>query len=180
MVRTRVGYAGGKKKDPTYYAMGDHTESIQIDFDPRQITYGDLLDVFWKTHNPCAQSGSRQYMSAIFYHDGEQKKSALATRDREAARRGAMIATAILPATEFYQAEDYHQKYMLRHERRLMREFRSMYPNESDFVRSTAAARVNGYLGGNGSAANLKKVIGNLGLSDTSRKLLESVVTSNR
>jgi peptide-methionine (S)-S-oxide reductase len=69
---------------------------------------------------------------------------------------------------------------MLRHERRLMREFRSMYPNESDFVRSTAAARVNGYLGGNGSAASLKKVIGNLGLSDTGRKLLESVITSNR
>ena len=86
-----------------------------------QVSYAELLDLFWKTHNPCARPGSRQYMSAVFYHNEEQKRLALATRDREAARRGSPVTTQILPATEFWLAEDYHQKYMLRRRSNLMR-----------------------------------------------------------
>lgn len=175
MVRTRVGYAGGQKQNPTYYSIGDHTETLQIDYDPQQISYTDLLDRFWKTHNPCSRPGSRQYMSAVFYHNDEQKQLALATRDREAAKRSAPITTAILPATAFFIAEDYHQKYLLR-QRSLMRDFRAMYPDEKDFVASTAATRVNGYVGGNGSLAQLEKEIDGFGLSPDSRQaLIDSV-----
>jgi methionine-S-sulfoxide reductase len=165
VVRTRVGYAGGQQRNPTYHDLGDHTESLQIDFDSTQVSYGELLDLFWKTHNPCARPGSRQYMSAVFYHSEEQKQLIVSTRDREAGRRGSPVTTQILPATEFWLAEDYHQKYMLRRRSNLMREFQAMYPEEKDFVASTAAARVNGYLGGNGSAAALEKELPMLGLT---------------
>src|SRR5262249_18399740 len=75
VVRTRVGYTGGTSKDPTYYSLGDHTETLQIDFDPTVITYEQLLEVFWHTHNPCAQPWSRRYMSTVFYHGESQKHS---------------------------------------------------------------------------------------------------------
>ena len=132
-----------------------------------------LLDVFWATHNPCA-TGDRQYMSAVFYHDDRQKKLALETRDREAASSHRPVSTAVLLLSRFYLAEDYHQKYLLRQERDLMREFTAMYPDARDFMNSTAAARVNGYLGGHGSEAALRKDIPALGLSPAaSRRLVE-------
>jgi peptide-methionine (S)-S-oxide reductase len=170
VLRTRVGYAGGQKKNPTYYSLGDHTETVQVDYDPGQISYAQLLAVFWATPNRCALDGDRQYMSAIFYHNDAQKKLALQTRDREAAKGG--VASEVLPATAFYVAEDYHQKYLLRQETSLMREFRAMYPDAKDFMNSTAAARVNGYLAGHGSEEMIRKEIDQLGLSPEARQML--------
>jgi peptide-methionine (S)-S-oxide reductase len=178
VVRTRVGYCGGDQPNPTYYSIGDHTETLEIDFDPTQISYEQILDLFWKTHNPCASSHSRQYRSAIFYHDEGQKKIALATRDREAERRGSPITTAIEPLKVFYRAEDYHQKYMLRSNRALMRDFRNLDPKA--FADSTAAARVNGYLGGHGWITQLDKEIDTFGLSPEGKDLLRSEVRGHR
>jgi peptide-methionine (S)-S-oxide reductase len=165
VVRTRVGYAGGQKRNPTYHDLGDHTESLQIDYDPQQISYEHLLDIFWKTHNPCASSYSRQYMSAVFYHNEQQREIAERTRDREAAAHSKRIATQLLPLTAFYRAEDYHQKYTLRRKADLLREFEAMYPDPQAFTDSTAAARVNGALGGNARLAELEKEIDRYGLS---------------
>jgi peptide-methionine (S)-S-oxide reductase len=111
-------------------------------------------------------------MSAVFYHDDAQKELALQTKDREEVKRGRAVATAVLPLTAFYLAEDYHQKYLLRQQSDLMREFRAAYPESKDFVASTAAARVNGYLGGHGSAAALEEGIGRLGLSPQGQQSL--------
>ena len=172
MVRTRVGYSGGKAKDPTYYNIGDHSETIQLDYDPTKLTYKQLLDAFWANHNPCAQSGSRQYKSAVFCHNDAQKKLALKTRDGEAAKRKEALTTEIVPLTEFYLAEDYHQKHLLRQRSELLREFRAMYPDAKRFLASTAAARVNGYLGGHGSEAALQREIGTLGLSPQGRQIV--------
>ena len=135
MIRTRVGYAGGTKKNPTYHALGDHTETIQMDYDPAVISYEQLLDVFWDSHNAAAPSWSRQYMSIIFYHDDEQKRLAAESRDREAARTKSTIVTEFRPAGEFYRAEGYHQKYSLRSEREILREFTAIYPSETGFCR---------------------------------------------
>ncbi len=153
---------------------------MQVDYDPSQVTYEQLLDVFWATHNPCSQSGSRQYMSAVFYGNEEQKRLALETRQREAKRRGSRITTEVLPLTTFTQAEDYHQKYLLRHRRDLMREFKAMYSDDADFVASFAAARVNGYVGGHGSSAMLEKEIDRLGLSEEGNKTLRELVRRQR
>jgi len=180
VVRTRVGYAGGQKVNPTYYSLGDHTESLQVDFDPQQISYAGLLDIFWATHNACASAGSRQYMSAVFFENDAQRQLAEQTRSREAARRGAPVTTAILPLTAFYRAEDYHQKYMLRRRSDLLREFKAMYPDERGLVDSTAAARVNGYLGGHGSSAALEQEIDLLGLSEKARETLRNSAHRNR
>jgi methionine-S-sulfoxide reductase len=181
VVRTRVGYSGGTKENPTYHDLGDHSESIQIDFDPTQISYQHLLEVFWKAHDPTSRSWSRQYRAALFFHNEEQKRLALESKDREAARINGKIRTELLPASEFYLAEDYHQKYYLRQDFVLGNEFRMMFPAEKDFLNSTAAARVNGYMGGYGTNAALKEDVDRLGLSEAGRKrLLERVPSSGR
>jgi peptide-methionine (S)-S-oxide reductase len=179
VVRTRVGYAGGTTESPTYHDLGDHTETIQIDFDPTVISYAELLDVFWSSHNPAMPPFSRQYMSIIFYHNEEQRRLAVETKEREAARLGAEILTEIVPASEFTLAEAYHQKYRLRGRSDLMSEFSAIYPDDEDFVASTAAARVNGYVAGYGSCDNLQEEIGILGLSEAAGdRLLKSVCGS--
>ena len=181
VVRTRVGYAGGTKKSPAYHSLGDHTETIQIDFDPEKITYEKLLNIFWASHDPTSRPWSRQYKAVIFHHDEEQRNLAVATKDRLEEKLGARIHTEILPYPEFYQAEPYHQKYRVRSVRDIMAEFSSMYPLDDDFVNSTAAARVNGYVGGYGSLEMVKSEIGELGLSpDASRRLLEIVAARRR
>lgn len=119
-------------------------------------------------------------MTAVFYENEDQKKLAFETRDREAARRGAPITTAILPATEFTLAEDYHQKYNLRHRAELMRDLRRMYPNDADLVNSTTAARLNGYLGGNGSHALFEQEADSYGLTAEGRNALNRVMQRQR
>ncbi len=176
MVRTRVGYAGGTLENPTYHHLGDHTESFQIDFDPAKLSYADLLGLIWSSHNPCARSWSRQYMSAIFFHGEEQKRLAFESKAREEKRLGAAVHTPILPAGRFWLAEDYHQKYYLTNHEDLAKEFRRIYPDAKDFVASTAVARVNGYLGGDGTRAQLEKEIDGLGLSPEGRRRLLSIV----
>jgi peptide-methionine (S)-S-oxide reductase len=130
--------------------------------------------------NHCGNGGSRQYMSAIFYQNDEQKRLALKTKDAAAARTGRPITTPILPLDKFYLAEAYHQKHTLRGRRDLMREFRAMYPDDSDFINSTAAARVNGFLEGNGSPELLEKEIDSYGLSLQTAARLRELVQSRR
>jgi methionine-S-sulfoxide reductase len=166
VVRSRVGYCGGTTKNPTYYKIGDHTETLQIEYDPKVISYEKIMEVFWSAHNPCARSGTRQYMTAVFYHNEAQKKAALAARDRVAARLRQKIETTVLPLTEFYLAEDYHQLYYLRNRPEVLREFRAMYPNEKDFRHSSAAMRINGFLGNYGTVETFEKERASYGLSD--------------
>jgi peptide-methionine (S)-S-oxide reductase len=176
VIRTRVGYTGGATTSPTYRDLGDHSEAIQIDYDPTQITYRELLDVFWSSHNPTGPAISRQYASRIFYHDEEQERLALETMVREGEKRGREIVTEVTQASEFYLAEGTHQKYQLRRDKDLLLEFTAMYPDEAELVRSTAAARVNGYLGGHGSLERLEDELGTLGLSVASGERLLRIV----
>jgi peptide methionine sulfoxide reductase msrA/msrB len=115
------GYAGGTSENPTYqtYGAGEHLEVIQIVYDPDKVTYGKLLDVFWRQIDPTDANGQfvdrgHEYTTAIFYHDEEQK--ALAEPSRKALEAenlydGKPIVTPIRPAATFYPAEDYHQDY---------------------------------------------------------------------
>jgi peptide-methionine (S)-S-oxide reductase len=110
VISTRVGYSGGTKSDPTYQDIGDHSESIEIQYDSGVISYATLLKHFWDQHTPTEQ-GKRQYASAIFTHNDEQMRLALESRDREQQKYGQKIITRIEPAGRFYPAEEYHQKY---------------------------------------------------------------------
>ncbi len=175
VIRTRVGYCGGKKVDPTYYDLGDHSETIQIDFDPTKITFEQLLTAFWELHNPCQSSFSRQYMCAVFHHNQQQRAVAIKTRDQLATQLERAIETKILPVTKFYLAEDYHQKYQLRSAKELLKEFQAVYPDLASLLSSTAVTRVNCYLGGHGKLSQLKTEIDLFGLSDHGKQqLLES------
>ncbi len=171
-----MGYSGGTTGNPTYEDLGDHTETIQIEYDPSQISYEKLLDIFWESHDPAVPSWPRQYMSIIFYHNDVQKRLALESRDRLEARLKIKIYTEIVPAPEFYPTEDYHQKYYLRLQPELIKDFRAMYPDTDDFINSTAAARINGYVGGHGTLATLEKEIDSFGLSPAASKALTEIV----
>lgn len=116
------GYAGGKVKNPTYKevctGLTGHAEVVQITFDPSVISYDELLEIFWKTHDPTTlnRQGNdvgTQYRSVIFYHSEVQKKKAEYYRKKldESGAFGRPIVTEISPFTEFYPAEDYHQNY---------------------------------------------------------------------
>ena len=179
MVRTRVGYAGGTKINPTYNDLGNHSETIQIDYDPTIITYQKLLDVFWDSHKPIFPRQARQYMSIIFYHNEEQKRLAMETKSREEVRLATdKLYTEIIPASDFYLAEAYHQKHYLQFAADLMAEFRAIYPEDEDFIASTAVARVNGYTAGNGTLATLQAELDSFGLSPTANKKLLDIVAA--
>jgi len=179
VVRTRVGYAGGTTPDPIYSNLGDHSETIQIDYDPTQISYEELLDVFWAGHSPTARPWSRQYASLIFYHNDEQKRLAIESRDREAAKGKDLIFTELLPFTEFHLAEAYHQKYRLQQVPELVSELQTLYPDDGGWINSTAAARVNGYVGGYGTSAMLLAELDSLGLSPAGSERLLEIVSAN-
>jgi peptide-methionine (S)-S-oxide reductase len=128
------------------------------------ISYAELLDVFWSAHNPTAPSFSRQYRSAIFYSDERQRQLAEQTKKRR--QSSGRIYTDIEPFSEFYLAEDYHQKYYLRSVDALMEELRVLFPQERQFVDSTTAARLNGYVGGFGTLEQLEGELDSFGLSE--------------
>jgi methionine-S-sulfoxide reductase len=171
-----VGYAGGAKKNPTYHNLGDHTETLQVDYDPSKISYAQLLELFWEEHDPTSRSWSPQYKAVVFAHDEEQKRLAEESRARIAKKLGKTVHTEVLPYGRFYAAEDYHQKYYLRGHRQILRQFQQYYPQAADLMNSTAAARVNGYIGGHGTAAAYKADIDRLGLSAAAREELEELV----
>jgi peptide-methionine (S)-S-oxide reductase len=118
---TAAGYSGGDLVNPTYEQVctdtTGHAEVVEVDFDPGQISYEELLDVFWTHHDPTQLNRQgpdfgRQYRSAIFFHDEDQKKAAEASRDRAQERFSKPIVTEITEASEFYRAEEYHQRYL--------------------------------------------------------------------
>ena len=121
---TLSGYIGGKTKNPTYEEVSagntGHAEAVQATYDPRKVSYAQLLDLFWKNVDPTA--GDRQfcdvgyqYRPAIFYHNAEQKRLAEESKQKlEQSGRFKKIAVEIVPATEFYIAEEYHQDYYLK------------------------------------------------------------------
>lgn len=120
VVDAPVGYSGGSVENPTYERVctggTGHAEVVQVEYDPDAVSYEELLDVFWKNHDPTQVNrqgpdvGS-QYRSAIFYTDDEQRRIAEAARERAQGSYKRPIATEITPAGTFYRAEEYHQRY---------------------------------------------------------------------
>lgn len=176
MFATRVGYTGGKTADPTYRRIGDHTETLEVDFDPKVIGYDKLLKLFFESHNACARPWSSQYMSAIFCNDDEQLRMARAAADQVAKTRGSEVLTRIERAGEFYLAEDYHQKYRLRGQDGIAGELLAIYPKLREFVDSTAATRLNGYLSGYGTKADFERELPDFGLSPRTTEMLRQLV----
>lgn len=165
MRRTRVGYCGGTTTRPTYADIADHTEAVQIEFDARVTSYADLLELFYELHSPTYPPGKPQYRSRIFFHDEEQRRLAEEAKARASARLKQTIYTEIMPVGKFTRAEDYHQKYYLRANREIARDLLLSYPDPVAFADSTAAARLNGYLGGHATPDEIRDNLPKLGLT---------------
>ncbi|GAC1538992.1 MAG: hypothetical protein NVS3B10_03650 [Polyangiales bacterium] len=122
-----------------------------------------MLRLFWEQHHPVRPAFRRQYMSAIFWADDEQRRLAEESKAQRAAELGREIVTELLPLERFWLAEGYHQKYSLRHDPLLMGALSAVY-DEPAFVDSTVAARLNGMLDGHGTAAQLAAEVDGYGL----------------
>ena len=120
VVKTRVGYTGGQTASPTYEQVCSHrtghAEAVEVWFDPSQVSYEQLLETFWRIHDPTTKDRQgwdlgNQYRSAIFVHDPQQAALAAVSRDHEQLGLTKPIVTEITPAGPFHQAEEYHQQY---------------------------------------------------------------------
>ncbi len=123
VISTRVGYTGGQTANPSYKDVctdrTGHAEAVEVEYDPAKLSYDKLLEVFWENHDPTqlnrqGPDWGTQYRSAIFFHTPEQEAAAKASKERlEKSRRFSKpIVTQIVPAVEFFEAEDYHQQYL--------------------------------------------------------------------
>ena len=116
-----VGYTGGSAERPSYEQVctgsTGHAEAVEVTFDPEEVSYEELLDVFWGLHDPTQMNRQgpdvgTQYRSAIYFHSPEQEEQAIASRERAQADHSSPIVTEIAAATDFWPAEDYHQRYL--------------------------------------------------------------------
>jgi len=123
VISTRVGYTGGQLPNPTYKDVctdrTGHAEAVEVEYDRAKVSYEQLLNVFWENHDPTqlnrqGPDWGTQYRSAIFFHTPEQESAANASKEvlGKSGRFGKPIVTRIVPATTFYEAEDYHQQYL--------------------------------------------------------------------
>lgn len=150
MIRTRAGYCGGATPAPTYRSMGDHTETISVDYDPAVISLEELLDHFWEAHNCERNHPGRQYRNVVFHRDERQKTLIEASRDRQAEKLGLSpeaVRTHIEPVTPFTYAEGYHQNYLLTRHSEIRSFLEEVYPDPKDFADSAVATRLNAWLG---------------------------------
>lgn len=123
VLSTSVGYMGGTRDDPTYEDIctdtTGHVEVVQVEFNPSVVSYALLLDIFWKIHDPTQTDGQgpdigSQYRSVVFYHSPAQRRAAEDSRNALEQKLGRKTATKIIAASQFWKAEEYHQKYLMK------------------------------------------------------------------
>ncbi|GJN29719.1 hypothetical protein PR202_gb17970 [Eleusine coracana subsp. coracana] len=149
VIRTSVGYAGGSKANPEYRNLADHAECVKVEYDPRLIHYKQLLEVFWKSHDPRDVFGQgpdvgNQYRSIIFTNGTIEARLAALTKEKEQAKdRSSVITTQIQPLGVFYPAEPEHQKFELKRKPFLLQLMGNL--PEEELIASTLAAKLNAY-----------------------------------
>lgn len=179
VIRTKVGYAGGTFDSPTYRNLGDHTEVIQVDYDPKSEDYKQLLKIFWDNHDP-TQKYKTQYTSLIFYHNPEQKEIAEKSLEEYAKKNGGKLVTRLIPAGKFFDAENYHQKYRLQNQKDLCKML-GISESDGDLLKTShVAARVNGYLFGKTPEKQMREEAEKLGFDQKTTDFLLNVVSKYR
>ncbi len=175
VVRTTVGYAGGGTPNPTYEDIGDHIETVRVEYDPAHISYTDLLDLFWAAHAPTRAPLKRQYQSALFPATPEQAEQARASKTDVAAEHDGPLSTELIADASFTRAEPYHQKHKLRRHSAVADPLRAVYPEDQAFADAPAAALANGYIGGHRAPARLDDDASRLGLPTEATEALRTI-----
>jgi peptide-methionine (S)-S-oxide reductase len=147
---------------------------VELEYDPQVVNYKNLLELFWGNHDYTAKH-KRQYMSAIFYYNENQKSDAEASLKAIEAKERRPVATLILPAERFYEAENYHQKYLLRRHPSLVN---SLGLNDKQLITSHVAAKLNGFVGGYGSVEQFNAEAKSLGLSNEQTEYIRNAMKS--
>lgn len=174
MLRTEAGYGGGRSSRPTYHDLENHAEIVRVEFDPAALSLEQLLDLFWSHHDPFHVHGRGQYRALLL---GENREAAERLRRAARALEESVSRRVVTEVFEgpFHRAEDYHQKWRLRRRESLFSDLGRNYPDERSLLDSVAATKLNGYVGGHGTRAQLERDIGRLGLSKTGQaELLET------
>lgn len=163
VLRTRAGYAGGVRVNPDYHSVGDHAETVEVEYDPSLISFQYLVKVFWANHDPTQVFGQgpdvgAQYRSVIFTQNDEEAAVALKTKTLEQVKFGAQseVVTEILPLGVFYPAEAEHQKFELRRKPQLLQLLGDI--SDEELMSSILATKLNGYAAGL-CPANVKKLL---------------------
>lgn len=173
VLQTRVGFAGGTSPKPTYRHMGDHTETIEIDFDPSVISYEEILRTFWKNHYPNRGNyKGRQYISLLRYHGERQKEAVFRIKEEMEKQLGEPIETDISAFRDFTLAEDKHQKYYLKRYPNTLHQLDDLFSQPELLVDSTFAARLNGFVKGFGKLPLLKKEIASWNIEEENKETL--------
>ena len=167
VVSTRVGFSGGTLPDPSYSAIGDHVETVEVLYDPAIISYPELLRHFWRHHNSRAKPIFRQYASAVFCVKNEQIEIAQKEREAWQGQGEEKVLTAILPAAEFYPAADNHQKYYLQQDEVLLQGL-----PEENRLKTTLAAKLNAVSGRAGDRETLSRELSEFGIDEAARERL--------
>ncbi|KAK7376075.1 hypothetical protein VNO78_34927 [Psophocarpus tetragonolobus] len=150
VVRTTVGYAGGSKSNPEYRSLVDHAECVKVEYDPELISFRELLDAFWSSHDPRQVYGQgpdvgNQYRSIIFVNGTEESRMASVSKEQEQTRsRSSIVTTQILQLGTFYTAEPEHQKFELKQNNILLQLIGNLPAEELE--RSSLATKLNGYV----------------------------------
>jgi methionine-S-sulfoxide reductase len=166
---TRVGFTGGTLPNPSYSAIGDHVETVEVSFDPDQVSYIQLLDHFWSHHNAHAKPIFRQYASAIFTEDEGQEQAARKMRENRRSSSGDRLLTAIKPLQTFYPADAGHQKYYLSQDPELLERLPRHGEQKLD---TRLATKLNALAGHAGQRQHIQNALTELGLSEASTEAL--------
>lgn len=182
VIQTEVGYAGGTSIDPTYRKMADHSETVDITFDPEIISYEQLVRLFWENHDATKDRfyKERQYISILFYRDENQLQTAKELHSEYEQLQGKEIHTEFQAFTHFYPAEDHHQKYFLRRFKKATESIKHLFPDEASFIHSTIAARLNGFVRERGKLPDIKKEITHWGIEEADENLLLDTIDKIR
>lgn len=177
IVRTRVGFSGGNSPYPTPRNKKDHTETVQLDFNPEVISYHTLLNHFFLNHNPNRKKyRDREYISIILYHSEEQRQIAEKIKKEQESFKKTDIQTEITLFENFTMAENRQQKWHIKRVAKAMEELKKIYQTEEEFIHATLPARLNSHAKGYGNLEETKKEIQTWKIEETKMKSLLTVL----
>lgn len=178
VLRTRVGYSGGKSPNPSYEVVDLHTEVVEIDYDPEVISYGELIDIFFSSHNETLRPYDQRVKSLIFYRNDEEYGVAKSKLDAIRAKTpdDESVYTELKSFEIFYLAEPEHQNRSLKLETSLYHELEDIFGSDDQMLLSILVSKLNGYIYGYGTLEGALELLDLSGLSEQSKARVIEVI----